>query len=123
MKLMNRPHWLAFILSLSVLLESCAFSRSRSSVENNSGVTLLNTRLLVVDEQTRVVTIGNLAPEEKVMVSLPASFGEASLKIEFSVNNELYSSTCGYVEDRMFVFNIVVEQGMKVVCHVDLSIF
>ena len=123
MKLINRPHWLALILSLSVLLESCAFSRSRSSVENNSGVTLSNTRLLVVDEQTRTVTIGNLAPEEKVVVSLPASFGEASLKIEFTLNNELYSSTCGYVEDQMFVFDIVVEEGMKVVCHVDLSIF
>ena len=123
MKLITHPYWLALVLSLSVILESCAFFRSRSTVENKSGVTLWNTRLLVVDEQTRVVTMGNLAPEKKVTVSLPASFGEANLKIEFTVEDRLHSSTCGYVEQEMYVFHIVVEEGMKVSCQVDLSLF
>ena len=62
-------------------------------------------------------------PYWKVTVSLPASFGEATLKIEFTVEDRLHSSTCGYVEQEMYVFNIVVEEGMKVKCQVDLSLF
>ena len=126
MKLITQPQLplaFALILSWSVLLEGCTFSRSRSRVENKTGFTLANTRLLVVDEQTRTVTIGTLAPNSKVMTYLPASFGEASLKIEFSVNDKLYSSMCGYVEDQMYVYHIVVEEGMKVTCQVDLSFF
>ena len=125
MKLITHSQWFVLILSLflSVMVKGCAVSRSRSIVKNKSDVTLFNTRLLVVDENTSTIIMGNLSVDSQKMVYLPTSFGEATLNIEFTIEDQLYSSTCGYVEDSMYIVTIIVEEGVKVTCDVDLSFF
>ena len=119
------PQWFVLVipLSFSFLLKGCTVLRSRSIVENKTDITLFDTRLLVVDEHIRTINMGNFSPDSQKMVYLPASFGEATLNIEFIVKDKLYSSTCGYVEDSMYTVKIMVQEGVKVTCDVDLSFF
>ena len=89
-------------------------------VTNESGMLLRNVALRVDSQST---PIGNILLASSRFAFLPAEFGEATLTIEYEVNDVLKSYCQAYVESTAYHVEVVVNKDDDAHCSVELPTF